>query len=124
RVAQRLCGRDQNEQPRVRRQLIEAMRIALFDLARYRLAVGQPEATGELGGAPGARQLEEGERIAVALGDDLVADREVERAVDVAEQQRARIAVSESVDGQLGESGEDVVTGSRACRTDERDALG
>src|SRR5581483_9857434 len=68
RVAQRLCGRDQNEQPRVRRQLIEAMRIALFDLARYRLAVGQPEATGELGGAPGARQVEEGERIAVALG--------------------------------------------------------
>ena len=41
---------------------------------------------------PGPRQLEQRERVAVALGDDPVADRGVQRAVHVVEQQRPRIA--------------------------------
>ena len=99
-----------DEQPGVGRELEEALRVALLDLAGHRLAAGKPEPAGELGGVvPGPRQLEQRERVAVALGDDLVAHRRVERAVHVVEQQRPRVVVAEPVDGQLGEPGEDVV---------------
>ena len=89
-----------------------------------RLAAGQPEPAGELGDVPGARQLEQRERVAVALGDDLLADRGVQRAVHVVQQQRARIAVAEPADRQLGEPGEDVVADARPRGAHERDPLG
>jgi len=59
----------------------------------------------------------------VALGHDLVADRGVERSVNLVQQQRARIAVAKSVDKQLGEPGEDVAN-ARTCRAHQRDRLG
>ena len=49
-----------------------------------------------------ARQLEERERVAMALRDDLVADRGVHRPVDVAERHRARIAFAEPGDRRSG----------------------
>ena len=104
RVAERLGGRRQDEQLGVGRELLEALGVALLDPAATGLAVGKPEPAGELGGVPGARQLEKRERIAVALGDDLVADRGVEGAVHVVQQQRPRVAVAESADGQLGQA--------------------
>ena len=113
-VAEWLCGRGEDEQLRVGGELAEAPDVALFDLADDRVAVGQPEPAGEICGVPGARELEQRERVAVALGDDLVADRRIQRAVHVLQQQRARVAVAESVDGQLGEPGEDVVADARA----------
>ena len=60
----------------------------------------------------------------MALCDDLVADRGVERTVDVVEQQRARVAVAEPVDPELGQPAEDVVAHARARREHERDPLG
>lgn len=60
----------------------------------------------------------------MALRDDLSADRGIQRAVHVGQQQRARIAVAESLEGQLGEPHENVVPDARARSTDERDALG
>ncbi len=63
-----------DEQPGVGGELEEALGVALLDLAGDRLAAGKPEPAGELGGVvPGARQLEQRERVAVALRDDLVA---------------------------------------------------
>ena len=123
-VAERLRGRGEHEQPGLGGQQEEAPGVALLDLAGDRLALGQPEPARELRGAPGARELEQRERVAVALGDDLVADGGVQRAVHVVQQQRARVAVAESVDRQLGQPGEDVVADARAHGAHERDPLG
>jgi hypothetical protein len=123
-VAQRLRGCGENEQLGVGGELEEAPGVALFDLAHQRLAAGQPKSTGEFRGIPGARQLEERERVAVALGDDLVADRGIQWAGHVVQQQRTRIAVPKPVDGQLGEAGEDVVADARARGAHEHDPLG
>jgi hypothetical protein len=49
------------------------------------VAIGQPKPAGEGCGVPGSRKLEEGERVAMTLGDDLVADRGVQRPVQVAQ---------------------------------------
>ena len=110
--------------PGVRGKLEEAPGVALFDLARRRLAAGKAEAAGEVRDLPGARQLEERERVAAALRDDLVADRGVQRAADVVQQQRARVGVAEPLEGQLGESGEDLVADARARGAHDRDPLG
>jgi hypothetical protein len=75
RIAERLCGRGEDEQSRLDGKQAEPPNIALFDLAPHRLTGGQPESTGEVCNVPAARQLKERERIAVALGDDLVTDR-------------------------------------------------
>ena len=56
------------------------------------------DAAGDVGDAPGPGQLEQRERIAVAFGDDLVANRGVERAVHALQEQRPRIAVAERSD--------------------------
>ena len=102
-VAERLCGGREDEQSRLGRERQEALGIALLDLAHDRPAHGQAEPAGELFGVPGSRQLEERERIAVALGNDLLADSCVERAVDVGQQQRARVALAEPLDGHRRE---------------------
>jgi hypothetical protein len=60
----------------------------------------------------------------VALGDDLVADRGIQRAVHVVQQQRPGIAVTQSADGQLREAGENVVADARARRAHQHDLLG
>jgi hypothetical protein len=59
----------------------------------------------------------------VALGDDLLADRCIERAVYVVQQQRARIALSEAVDQQRWEPSEGGVAIVRSLCTDECDPL-
>ena len=102
RVAERLRGRSEDEQPRIGREPQEAPRVAVFDLACYRLAARKTEPAGELSGVPRARQLEQRERVAVTLDDDLLADGGIQRAVHVAEQQGACIAVAQSTDEQLG----------------------
>ena len=74
RVAQRLRGRGQDEQLGTRGKSEEAPDVALLDLARHRPAIGQPEPAGEVHPVPGARQLEQRKRVAVAFRNDLVAD--------------------------------------------------
>ena len=96
----------------------------MLDLACYQLTSRQPESTGEICGPPGARQLEERERVAVAFADDLVADRGIERPVHVVQQQRPGIAVAESVDGQLRQPGEDLVADAGTRCAHQRDPLG
>ena len=122
-VAQGLRGRGDDEQMGVGWELEEAPCVALFDLAYHRLAPGQPEPAGEICGVPGARQLEERERVAVTLGNDLVAHGGVQWAVHVVQQQCAGIAVAQSADRQLGQPGEDVVAAAGAGPAYEHDPL-
>jgi hypothetical protein len=93
RIAHRLGGRGQDQQPGVGGQQLQAPDIALLNLAGHRLAAGQPEPTGQCGGVPGLRQLEEGQGVAVALADDLVTHRSIQRPMHIAEQQRPGITV-------------------------------
>ena len=97
--------------------------VTLLDFACYQLTAGQPESAGEICGPPGAWQLEKRQWVAVTLADDLVTDRGIERPVHVVKQQRARIAVAESLDGQLRQPGEEVVAYPRARCAHQRDAL-
>ena len=60
----------------------------------------------------------------MALLDDLFADRGIEWAVHVVQQERARVALAEPADGQLGQPGEDLVADPRSRRADDCDPLG
>ena len=73
-VAEGLGGSREDEQLRVGREQFEAPDVALLDPAGDRLGAGKTEPAGETGDVPRARQLEQGERVAVTLHDDLVAD--------------------------------------------------
>ena len=123
-ITQRLRGGRENEQLGVGGKLKEAPRVALFDLARDRLPPGQSESAGEIHRAPRARKLQQRERVAVALGDDLVADGRVQRAEHIVQQECARVADAESADGHCRQPGEDVVTAAGAGGKHERDPLG
>src|SRR5512133_3312955 len=123
RVAERLCGRGEDEQLRLGGEYAEAPYVALFDLADHRLAVGQPEPAGEICGPPAARQLKQRKRITVALANDLGTHRRIEWAVHVLQQQRARIAVAEPVDRPLRQPGESLVTHRGAWCAYKRDPL-
>ena len=109
RIAQRLGGCDEDEQLRLGREQEQARRVALLDPADDGFACGKTESAGDLSGVPRAWQLEERERVAVALGDDLLQDGRIERPVHVLEQQRACIALVEPAERQLGKPREDVV---------------
>ena len=123
RVAQRLRRGGEDEQLGRRGKELEPPRVALFDLPGHRLFIGQPETAGEFGGAPRAWQLDEGERVPVALGDDLVAHGCIERSTDILERQRSGLALAESTDDDLGEPGEDLVAAAGTRGADDRDPL-
>jgi hypothetical protein len=97
-VAEGLRGRGKDQQLGVGGEHRETPDVTLFDLAGYRLALGQPEPAGETGSPPGARQLEEREGVTMALRDELVTDGRIQRAVHISQQQRACIAVAEATD--------------------------
>ena len=77
RVAQGLCGSREDEQPGVGGEMEDAPHVALLDPAGDVLAVGEPEPACKIRDAPRSRQLEERERVPVALRDDLIADRSI-----------------------------------------------
>ena len=60
----------------------------------------------------------------MTLDDDLFTDGGIQRAMHVAEEQGAGIAVAQSTDEQLGESGEDVVARRCAGGAHNYDPLG
>jgi hypothetical protein len=123
-VAERLGGGREDEQLGVGRQQLEAPGVALFDLAGDRLTAGKTEPAGETGDIPRAGQLEQGERIAVTLLDDLVANAGVQGTGHVGQQQSAGLAVAESADGQLGQPGENLIASPRPRGAHDRDPLG
>ena len=123
-VAEGLRGRGQDQQPGIGREQLQTLRKAVFDLAGHRPAAGQPVSPGVTRRRPGARQLEQGKRVAVAFRDDLVDDGRVERAVHVAQQQPPCVAVPEAADRQRGQPGQHAGFGPRAGRVHQRDPLG
>ena len=60
----------------------------------------------------------------MAFRDDLVGDGVVDRAGYVVQKQRARVAVAEPADVQLGQAGHDVIPDAGACRAHQRYWLG
>ena len=113
RVAERFCSSGQDGELRFGGERLEPLGVAPFDLGRHRLAARESEPAGELSHAPGAGELEEGERVPLTLGDDLIADRCIQWTAQVVEQQGARGVVGKSVDGEGRELVEDVVADAR-----------
>ena len=124
RIAERVRGRGQHEQPGVGGEPGETAGVAPFDLAGHRLAVGQPEPAGQTHRIPGARQLEQRERVAMALPEDLIADGRIQRAAQVVQKERARVALTEPPDIQVGKAREDIVGAAGPDGAHERDPLG
>jgi hypothetical protein len=123
-VADRLRRGDEQDGPGLGGEPVEPSQEALLEATRQSGGAYQTEAAGELRRRHPPRQLEQCQRVAMALGHDPVADRGIERGLQVVHQERAGIAVAEPSDGQQGELGEEVVTDARARRTHERDPLG
>jgi hypothetical protein len=122
-IPERLRRSGEHEEAGLERERVQALHEALLDLAGHRRALGQPEPAGELRGRPRARQLDERERISVALRDDLLPDGGIQRAPNALHQQGAHGVVPESLDRQLGASGQHLVADAGARGTHERDPL-
>jgi hypothetical protein len=124
RVAEGLCGSGEDEQLSIVREQLKAPDVALLDPADNRLAARKAEPAGQVGDVPRARQLEQGQRVAVTLHDDLIANGGIYGAGHVGQQQRASISVAEPADRQLGQPGQNVIASPRPRGADDRDPLG
>ena len=87
------------------------------------MGAGQPEPAGEPGDRPRPRELDQRQRVAVALRDDLIADGSVEPPAHVSQQQRACVVLVEAFEIQRRQPRQHVVSDARARRADERDPL-
>ena len=79
-IADLIRGDHEEQASRVVRERGHPTPEALLDLRGDGGTVRQPEAAGQRGGRPGTRQLQQRQGVAVRLGDDPLADRQVERA--------------------------------------------
>src|SRR6478752_5507944 len=86
RIAERIRRRDEDEKPRVARQFQDAPGVTLFHLVRRCVVARETKSTGELRRAPCPCELEKRERIAMALGNDLIANGCIQRSVYGAQQ--------------------------------------
>ena len=84
-VAQGIGGGGEDEKLGIGWELLETSFVSPFDFASHRLAAGKTEPACECCRFPGAQQLQQRNRVAVALRDDLVTDGRIERAVHVVE---------------------------------------
>jgi hypothetical protein len=123
-ITARLRGRGEEEQPSRLGQPQVTIEVALLDEPAHGPAVGEAEASGEPRRVPGAGEFEDGERVAMALRDDLIPDGGVERHREGSLQQGAGVGLAEPPEGQQRQAGEEVVPGRRTHRADERDPFG
>jgi len=70
RIASRLRGGDEQQAPRVRREFDDPASKARLDATRNRHRHREGEPAGQLRGCQPPRELEQGERVAMGLGDD------------------------------------------------------
>jgi hypothetical protein len=113
-------GRGDEQQPlRLVRQSIDPPPEAHFDASRKRYHTGELQPHGELRGCQPAWKLEQCERIAAGLGDDLVADPCIESAGQDRIQEFACISLRQARDRELPQPGQ-VVAGN-ARREDQPD---
>ena len=124
RITHRLGRRDQEQKPRRRRQVRQALLEPLLDAAGQRRPAVQPEPARQLGGCAAARQLQQRQRVAVRLGHDPIADALVERTRHHGLQQCVRITVLQPADEKFREPLEMRLAGRLAHGEDQPDRLG
>ena len=103
RVAHRLGRGRQQQSPGVVRKRLEPAQEALLDPVRKRRDVGKSESACELCRRQCPRQLEQGERVTVRLGDDAVEHRLVQASGPRRVQERAGVARAEPSQQELGQ---------------------
>ena len=124
RVAGRLGGGNEQEQPRRVRHPLDAASEALLDPGRERTGARQAEAARQLRRVAAPRQLQQRQRVATGLGDDAVSDPIVQRSRDHRLEQRSRVFVAETVDDELGQPADLAVVPQQTRREDDGDRFG
>ena len=92
-IACRLSRRDEEQEPRRRRERRQPLPEALLDPPRHRRGAGQREPARELGRRPAAWQLKQRQRVAARLGHDPITYPLIERPGEHCRQQRLRSIV-------------------------------
>ncbi len=121
RIPGRLGRRQQQQPPRRVRQRLDAPPETLLDPPRQRHRAGQPEPASQLLRGQPAWQLQQRQRVAARLGDELIADPLVQRAGQRRAQQRPRIVVPQPPDHQLRQPRQ--ITGRDPGREHQPDRL-
>jgi hypothetical protein len=102
RIVDRLRRGHQQQQPCLVGKRLEPPQEALLDPPRQRVRPLRPEPSRQLRRGQSARQLQDRERIASRLRDELVADALVEPRRDDRREQGARVLLGEPSERQLG----------------------
>ncbi len=125
-IARRLGGRDQQQLLRLRRQGAGAASKAVLHPERHVARLGQPESAGTMFRLPAQRQLQQGEGIAASLRDDAIAHLVIQGCVQRGGEQGSSIALAESGQSQLRQTGERARSATRLVAHGEhqRDPLG
>jgi hypothetical protein len=123
-VADRLDRCREEELPGLGGKRLDPSEEPLFHAAGQRHRVRESEAEGQLGRCPPAGQLQQRQRVAARLGDELVEHCRVERAVERRPQQRTGIRVVQAGDDQFRELAERLVGPDRPGREHQCDRLG
>ena len=103
-VAQGLGRRDQHQPTRVRGKRFDTSSKYLLDAGRQRPGAGKPKSAGELCGRHSARQLQQGERIAVGIGQDSIRNPLVQSTRNNGGQEQAGVSDGQSRDDKIGQS--------------------
>ena len=106
RVGGRIGRRQLHQPPGRARQGLQLPVKAVLDPPVQQLRAGQPEPACQLSRRQPARQLQQGQRVPVRVGDDLLLDQRVQRPGQHRVQQLARVTVGQAFDQQLGQPGQ------------------
>ena len=101
RLADRIGRREHDEPTGVRREHLEPTAEALLNAVGQRRRNRYRESTGKFGGRGPARQLEQRQRVAARLGDDLFPHARVDRSRERRGEQGAGIGAVESIEPEL-----------------------
>ena len=103
RVTERLRGRRDQQPAAVRREGVQAAQERLLEATGQGHRVASSEDVRQLGRRPRPRQLEQGQRVAVRLGQDPVANPAVHRAADHGVEELPGVLGRQTPDRQLGQ---------------------
>ncbi len=124
RVVDRLRGGDEQQQPRIVGQRLQASQEALLDPPRHLGGGLQAERRRQLRGGQGPRQLEDGQRVPPGLGHETADDALVDAARDDGGEQRACVLVGQRPEVELRQPRELAGVGRVADGEHERHRLG